>query len=210
MFNNPFDSFHNTVAEAKEEREQLDRLLTVSTPRERLLVAAVAALLAILAAWLFFGNVHRSVALDGVLVEPESLQPGSARGLPLARESLQPGSARGLPLASESTSLDIRSVQALVWVHRGVAQDIAVGMPALIELADEAGDAALDGEVAGISAVPLSEVPAFGSSAPVSVHRVDIALDESLDFGSLAAMECRVVIEVGRQSPLALFGMRRS
>ena len=195
MFNNPFDSFHNTVAEAKEEREQLDRLLTVSTPRERLLVAAVAALLAILAAWLFFGNVHRSVALDGVLVEPESPQPGSARGL---------------PLASESTSLDIRSVQALVWVHRGVAQDIAVGMPALIELAVEAGDAAFDGEVAGISAVPLSEVPAFGSSAPVSVHRVDIALDESLDFGSLAAMECRVVIEVGRQSPLALFGMRRS
>ena len=180
MFNNPFDSFHNTVAEAKEEREQLDRLLTVSTPRERLLVAAVAALLAILAAWLFFGNVHRSVALEGVLVEPVE------------------------------TSLDIRSVQVLVWVHRGVAQDIAVGMPALVELAVEAGDAALDGEVAGISAVPLSEVGAFGSSAPVSIHRVDIALDESLDLESLAAMDCRVVIEVGRQSPLALIGMRRS
>ena len=46
MFNNPFDSFHNTVAEAKQEREQLDRLLTISTPRERLLVAAIALLLA--------------------------------------------------------------------------------------------------------------------------------------------------------------------
>ena len=32
----------------------------------------------------------------------ESLQPGSARGSPLARESLQPGSARGSPLARES------------------------------------------------------------------------------------------------------------
>ena len=178
MFNNPFDSFHDTVAEAKEEREQLDRLLTVSTPRERLLVVAIAALLAILAGWLLFGNVHRSVALDGVLIEPVE------------------------------TSLDIGSLQALVWIHRGVAPDIGVGMPALVELAVKAGDGALDGKVAAISAVPLSEVPALGSSAPVSIHRVDIALDESLDFGSLAAMECRVVIEVGRQSPLALFGMR--
>ena len=32
----------------------------------------------------------------------ESLQPGSARGLPLAGESRQPGSARGQPLAGES------------------------------------------------------------------------------------------------------------
>ena len=194
MFNNPFDSFHNTVAEAKEEREQLDRLLTISTPRERLLVGAIAALLVTLAAWLLFGTVHRSVALEGVLVEPESPQPGSARGLPLARKS---------------TSEENRSVQVLVWVHRGVVPDIALGMPALIELAVDAGDAAaFDGEVAAIAPVGLSEVPAFGSSAPVSIHRVDIALDESLDFGSLAAMECRVVIEVGRQSPLALFGMR--
>ena len=175
MFNNPFDSFHNTVAEAKEEREQLDRLLTISTPRERLLVAAIAALLVVLAAWLFFGNVNRAVALDGVLVEPVE------------------------------TSLDIRSVQALVWAHRGVAPDIEVGMPAWVELAVEAGDAAVDGKVAAVS-----EVPALGPSAPVSIHRIDIALDESLDFASLGARECRVVIEVGRQSPLALFGMRRS
>ena len=194
MFNNPFDSFHNTVAEAKEEREQLEGLLTISTPRERLLVGAIAALLVILAAWLLFGTVHRSVALEGVLVEPESLQPASARGS---------------PLAGKSTSEENPSVQVLVWVHRGVVGDIALGMPALIELAVDAGDAdALDGEVAAIAPVPLSEAPALGSSAPVSIHRVDIALDEGVDFGSLAAMECRVVIEVGRQSPLALFGMR--
>ncbi|MXY57048.1 MAG: hypothetical protein F4029_06135 [Gammaproteobacteria bacterium] len=184
VFNNPFDSFHDTVAEAKEEREQLDRLLTISTPRERLLVGAIAALLVILAAWVLFGNVHRSVALEGVLIEPAEISEGN------------------------------RSVQALVWIHRGVAPDIAIGMPALLELAVEGGTAnGLEGEVAAISAVALSEVPAFGSSAPVSIHRVDIALDESLDFGSIAAMECRVVIEVGRQSPLALLrtaGMRQS
>ena len=194
MFNNPFDSFHNTVAEAKEEREQLDRLLTISTPRERLLVAVIAGLLVILAAWLFFGTVHRSVALEGVLVE----------------RSLQRGGAGGLPAAGKSVPEGDRSVQAFVWVRADVASTISPGMPALVELAVEGGEAdTLEGEVAAIAAVPLSEVPAFESSAPVSIYRVDIAPDEGLDFGSLAARECRVVIELGRQSPLALFGLRR-
>ena len=180
MFNNPFDSFHNTVAEAKEEREQLDRLLTISTPRERLLVAVIALALVILAAWLLFGSVSRSLAVDGVLVE--SGAEGNA------------------------------SVQALVWVRSDIAPQIEAGAPVLIELAPGDGDAqALDGEVAAIAAVPLADVPAtLESSAPLSVLRVDIALDEDLDVGSLAARQCRIVIELGRQSPAALFGMRQS
>ena len=70
MFNSPFGSFQHTVAEAKEEREQLDRLLTISTPRERLLVALIALLLLIFSAWLFFGNVSRTVAVEGVIAGP--------------------------------------------------------------------------------------------------------------------------------------------
>ena len=180
MFNNPFDSFHNTVAEAKEEREQLDRLLTISTPKERLLVALIALTLVILAGWLLFGNVTRSLAVEGVLVE--SGGEGNA------------------------------SVQALVWVRSDVAPQIEAGAPALIELATEDGHArALDGEVTAIATVPLAELPAtLGSATPVSVLRVDIALDEDLDLVSLAAQQCRIVIELGRQSPAALFGMRQS
>ncbi|MCY4513520.1 MAG: hypothetical protein OXC69_00035 [Candidatus Tectomicrobia bacterium] len=183
MFNSPFDSFHNTVAEAKEEREQLDRLLTISTPRERLLVAVIALLLFVLAAWLFFGNVARSVAVDGVLVE-----------------------------LGANLSEGNRTVQALVWVESDVAPHIEAGMPAVIELAMTDGGAdTLDGEVATIAAVPLSEgLAEFRSATPVSVHRVDIALDEGLDLASLAGRKCRIVIELGRQSPVALFGMRRS
>ena len=112
MFNNPFDSFHNTVAEAKEEREQLDRLLTISTPRERLLVAVIALLLFILAAWLFFGSMARSLAVDGVLVEPgENLLEGN------------------------------RTVQVLVWARSDVAPHIKAGMPAVIELEKSDGQA---------------------------------------------------------------------
>ena len=103
-------------------------------------------------------------------------------------------------------------MQALVWVRSDVAPQIEPGVPVLIELAAGDGDAqALDGEVAAIAAVPLADVPAtLESSAPLAVLRVDIALDEGLDLGSLATQQCRIVIELGRQSPAALFGMRQS
>lgn len=183
MFNNPFDSFQNTVAEGKEEREQLDRLLTVSTPRERLLVAVIAGLLCMLAAWLILGNVARTIAVDGALAGPGESQP-------------------------EST----RTVQALVWIDSDVAPSIGAGMPAAIELGRAGGKAqALDGTVKAISPLPMSEgLAAFESVAPVSVYRLDIALDEGRDLASLAGRECRIVIELGRQSPVALFGLRRS
>ena len=182
MFNNPFDSFHNTVAEAKEEREQLDRLLTISTPRERLLVSVVAVLLIALVAWLFLGDVARNLAVDGVLVEPGETLPG-----------------------------DGRSVQALAWFASDDAPHIESGMPAAIELGLTDGETdTLEGEIATVAAVPLSEVPAaFASALPLSLHRVDIVLDESLDFASLAGSQCRIFIELGSQSPVAFLRMRR-
>ena len=181
VFNNPFDSFHNIVSKAKEEREQLDRLLTISTPRERLLVGVIALALFFLAAWLFFGSVARSVAVDGVLAGPD-----------------------------ENASGGNRSVQALAWVESGVAPQIQAGMPARIVLTVTGGEAdTLEGEVAAIAAVPLSAGPAaFESAAPASAHRIAIVLDEGIEPASLAGRECRIVIELGRQSPLGLFGMR--
>lgn len=170
VFNNPFDSFHNTVAEAKEEREQLDRLLTISTPRERLLVIGIALLLCIVAAWLFFGSVVRTVTLDGVLVEP-----------------------------GEGTA----SIAAFVWIESGVASEVEVGMPARIQLSG--ADGSLDGEVAKVAALAVPD--RMAALAPVFPHRIDIGLEE--DVLLPAGRECRIVIELGRQAPVALFGMRR-
>ena len=178
MFNSPFDSFHNTVAEAKDEREQLDRLLTISTPRERLLVVGVALLLCILLAWLFFGSVARSLAVDGVLLEPGIDSPEGQR-----------------------------SVQALVWIEGDVAKEIEAGVPVVLELALAGEDAgAFDGVIQTMSPAPVSEdLAAVASAVPVTVHRVDIALDESLDLASLAGSKCRIVIELGSQAPVAFF-----
>ena len=182
MFNNPFSSFHDTVSEAKEEREQLDRLLTVSTPRERLLVALIALLLFILTAWLFFGSVSRSLAVGGVLIDSVET-----------------------PLEGD------RSVQALVWVGNDVAPLIEVGMPTLIELDMTGGGTdPLGGQIAAVSAVPLSEsLSSLKSVSPISAHRIEISLDEGLNSTFLAGRECRIVIELGRQSPIVLLGLRR-
>lgn len=183
MFNNPFGSFHDTVAEAKQEREQLDRLLTISTPRERQLVTAVALLLLVLVAWLFFGNVGLSLSADGVLLAPgDNLPDGS------------------------------RSVRALIWVDSDVAARFEVGMPAVIGFGGPNRDAdSLDGEIAMIFSVPLSdEIAALEPTAPVSVHRIDVVLDSSQDFAHFVGRKCQVLIEIGRDSPVNIFRMKRS
>ncbi len=179
MFNNPFGSFHNTVAEAKEEREQLDRLLTISTPRERLLVVGIALLSVILAAWLFLGSVARTATLEGVLAQPAQSLPDGAG-----------------------------SVRAVVWIERNAALQIGAGMPAAIELETADGDAeTFDGEIAAISAIPSSG--GLAAFEPVSAHRIVVALGKDLDIASLAGRKCRITVELGRQSPVTLLRTRR-
>ena len=175
MFNNPFGSFQATVAEAKEEREQLDRLLTISTPRERLLIALVALLLLAFSAWLFLGNVSRTVAVEGVIAGPGGN----------------------------------RSLTALIWVDADLATVIGAGMPAVVEIGmDEGGTATVEGEVSAVAAVPPSDgTAALGAAAPVSAYGIEIVLTGSLPRLPVAGTECRIVIELGTHSPVALLGM---
>ena len=173
VFNNPFDSFHNTVAEAKEEREQLNQLLTVSTPRERLVVGLIALVVVILAAWLFLGSVSHSRAVDGIVAEP----------------------ANG------------DSLQLLVWAGDDNAATVGSGLPATVELTTTDGSAhVLKGEIVSVSAVP----PAQGLLVPVSLYLVDVTIDRNLDTTIPAGIRCRIVIELARQSPFSLLGMRPS
>ena len=180
MFNNPFDSFHDMVAKAKEEREELDRLLTISTPSERVLVGAIAVLMLILGAWLFLGSVARTVAIEGMLVETGGIPSGGNR-----------------------------SIQALARVEGDVALEIAAGLPLVIELATTNGDGdALGGEIVKVTAVPPPKgTLAFESRA--SMHRIDIVLDEGLDAAPVTGGMQRILIDLGRQSPAALFGLTR-
>lgn len=181
MFNNPFGSFQDSIAAAKEDREQLDRLLTISTPHERLLVAAIGVLSVLLAAWLFFGDVARHLTVDAVLVE-----------------------------FGESRPTEGRSIHALAWIERDFEPLVRAGLPAVVRLAGVEGEeATIGGEIREISAAPLSGRWAeFELSAPISAHHVKIVLDKDLDMEIRAGTKFEIAIDVGRHSPIALLRMR--
>ena len=145
-------------------------------------MVAIALVLCMLTAWLILGSTARSIAVDGVLVEPV---------------------VEGV----EGT----RSVQALVWVDGDVASQVQAGMPVAIEWSTTGGATdRLDGEIAAVSAVPLTEgLATLEAVVPVAVRRVRIVLDEDPGLVRPAGRECRIVIELGRQSLAALLGMRR-
>ncbi len=180
MFNNPFGSFQDSVAAAKVEREQLDRLLTVSTPRERVLAAAIGLLSALLVAWFFFGNVADNLSVDAVIVKP-----------------------------GEDPQATGRSLHALAWMERDADSQIGAGLHVFVRLPDANGEiVALGGKIEEISSVPLSEQLAeFDLTAPISVHHIRIVLDENLEIEAHAGTECEIVIELGRQAPIALLRM---
>lgn len=183
MFNNPFDSFHNTVGKAKDDREQLDQLLTISTPRERSLIVAIALLVLTAALWFVFGNVNREYVVDGVLLEFE-----------------------------ESATVDTDSVQVLVWIDSNVASSVRSGMRTELELSvPEKSTEVIDGTVSSfVEAQRNLESNLLSDNAPASLYRIGIALDKEIGFDSNIGQECRIIIELVSQSPLSLLRGRRS
>ena len=183
MFNNPLDSFHNTVAEAKKERENFDQLLTISTPRERILVSLVAVLLILCVAWLFLGTVPRSVALDGIMAGPGQAARAEGRG-----------------------------VRAISWLDSDSVSDVAVGLPAVVRLRMSNGlTETHEGEVATISPVTLADRRGTAEAAmPVAIYRIEVSLSESPDLDALASGDCRIVIRTGSRAPIDLLLTRRS
>lgn len=65
MFNNPF---REQAVAASANRQQLDRLLRVTAPHERIVLAAVGLVLAGLVSWVVFGSITRNLRLEGTLV----------------------------------------------------------------------------------------------------------------------------------------------
>lgn len=183
VFNSPFSSFEDIVAEAKEEREQLSRLLTVSTPRERHLLITICLFVAALAVWLVFGNVSRDIAVEGLLVE-----------------------------SAQDVIEETQPVHAVVWADGEFARQIRTGIRAVVELSVNDGETlAVNGEIVEVSTVPLlPELTELGSVAPMVALRVGVALDDKLDLSSLDGRECRVLIELEEQSPISLLGAMRS
>ena len=67
MFDNPF---LEGAASSRNKRQQLDHLLRITAPHERIILASIGVVLLALMAWALFGSIVRSVTIDGVLIEP--------------------------------------------------------------------------------------------------------------------------------------------
>ena len=79
MFNSPF---RREALANRNQRQQLDHLLRVTAPHERIILASIGVALLALAAWAVFGRIPTGVTVDGILVESgvrheiASLEPG--------------------------------------------------------------------------------------------------------------------------------------
>lgn len=76
MFNKVFNSFHDTVAEAKADREQLDRLLSISTLRERALLLATVVLWFVSIAWIVFATFPYHLNFSGTISSLSTYEEG--------------------------------------------------------------------------------------------------------------------------------------
>ena len=180
MFNNPFGSFHDMVAEAKEEREQLDRLLTVSSPRDSVAVLAVALAVLLLGMWLALGSVSRSLTFDGVVLGAGVVAPDGTR-----------------------------SVQALVSVARDATAEVDAGAAVAVHVQTVASPATLTGTVTALEAAsPAGGLAEFAAKVPVGLYRMDVELASAVDFASLVGAPCKVVVELPGKAPAALVWKR--
>ncbi len=66
MFGNPFLQESGN----RNKFQQLDHLLRVTAPHERMILAGIGLVMLALVAWVLFGSIIRSVTVDGILFEP--------------------------------------------------------------------------------------------------------------------------------------------
>lgn len=106
---------------------------------------------------------------------------------------------------------DSVSLQAVVWIEKELGRRIETGMPASLEVGTtDARARSYEGVVSGLAAVlPADGAAPFESAAPVTMHRLDIALGQGEEFSSSDGPACRIVIELGSQSPLAFLARRQ-
>lgn len=179
MFNNPFESFHNTVSEAKNDREQLDQLLTISTPRERFFLALLTLFSLALGSWLVFGVVVQTWSIEGIV----------------ARQDID-DNVYSLEVGFYGETTEITSI-------------VRPGMSAVVNFYIEGERTqSFEGNVHAVVLMALIAPGAetFPGSNPA--NSVEITFDEQPDVDSILGRNCTVVVELGRQSPFALFASR--
>ena len=177
------------AAEAKNERERLDRLLTITAPHERLALGCIALVVLAFAGWVLFGSVVRSVTLEGVLIAPGerraaiTAEPGQIleylvapgdrvrAGQTVARQSV-PELERELAVLRERANLLRSHIEPVGGDGTALQSQIASVEASLLQM--EARRAVrqtivsgLAGEVSALSSAPGTYLPAGAAVAQI-------------------------------------------
>ena len=62
--------FREEAVASRNQRQQLDRLLRITAPHERAVLAGIGVVVLAFLGWALFGSVEREIRADGILVEP--------------------------------------------------------------------------------------------------------------------------------------------
>ena len=189
MFNNPF---REQAIAASANRQQLDRLLRVTAPHERIALVAVGLILVGVGAWALFGTIDREVTLNCVLFVPEARDEAS----------------RGAPMQAEDAG-DHHPGASLLAAPR-VARLLHPGMPASVEVQLLDGTTRrLEGSVSTVAAgwPPAGNPESPGTAAAVdSMQRIDIELPPSPGLDLPNGTPCRARMDHGPDSLAELLG----
>lgn len=181
MFGN-LNSFHNTVAESKEERDQHDKLLAVATKTQRLLVICTALMFLLVGLWLCFGSINEIRSTQALIVEYDNNSDNSNR---------------------------MGTTEFLVWLGVEDASLMKLGTPVHMDCNQFSSNTAiLNGQITGITPLASSEPNltqvmtelARGQPYKVGISNGDIELNPSM-----VDQICWVQFEVGEVSPIQYF-----
>ncbi|MCY3862008.1 MAG: hypothetical protein OXG30_06085 [bacterium] len=191
MFNNPF---REQAIAASANRQQLDRLLRVSAPHERIALGAVGLILVGISAWVVFGDMARAVTGDCVLLVPGPHDEAVT-------------SAPGYPTTGDAQD---RRLQATLFAAPRVAGFLQPGMSASVEV--QLSDGAIhqmEGSVSAIAAgwSPVGDlVPSAATAAADPMRRIEINLPPASELDLAHGTPCRARIVHGRYSIATLLG----
>ncbi len=184
MFGNPFlqDS-----GSSRNKYQQLDHLLRVTAPHERMILAGIGLVMLALLVWALFGSIVRSVTVDGILFEPGvrhelvSSEPGYLEvflvgpgdhvevGDPIARQSVPEldGETAALRDRVEMLKSEFRQVDG---EESGLPSLLAAAQVALLQMearrsARELIVSPVAGEVTALRSAPGEYLPAGGAVA---------------------------------------------
>ncbi len=176
------NSVQDTIAESKKEREQHDRLLTISTPHERLLILTISLLFFTLGIWFFTGDVKKYISADALLVEVEA------------------------PLDTNN-----QLVEVVVWLSTDDAPRIKIGTLTKLDFNTASGDVfSINGEIVLLanSTNPQQEqMSLITELAGGSLYQARISLAEKIDITSKLNKECEVEFHIGQVTPFQFFLM---